>query len=55
MSLERNVEEKKYKELIQGNSLTVQWLGLLAFIAEGLGLIPGRGTKIPQAAWSGQK
>ena len=30
----------------------VQWLGLCAFIAKGLGSIPGQGTKIPQAdAW----
>ena len=27
----------------------VQWLGLRASTAEGLGSIPGRGTKIPQA------
>ena len=30
-----------------GNSLVVQWLGLRAFIAKGLGLTPGQGTKIP--------
>ena len=38
-----------------GNSLAVQWLGLRAFTAEGPGSIPGRGTKIPQAAWCGKK
>ena len=38
-----------------GNSLTVQWLGLCAFTAEGLGSISGRGTKIPQAVWYGKK
>ena len=43
------------EEQIVGNSLAVQRLGLLAFTAEGAGLIPGRGTKIPQAAWHGQK
>ena len=32
-----------------GNSLAVQWLGLLSFTAEGQGSIPGWGTKIPQA------
>ena len=32
-----------------GNSLAVQWLGLPAFTAEGLSLIPGWGSKIPQA------
>ena len=37
------------------NSLVVQWLGLRASTAEGRGLIPGWGTKIPQAAWCGQK
>ena len=30
-------------------SLIVQWLGLCGFTAVGLGLIPGQGTKIPQA------
>ena len=37
------------KKAIHGNSLAVQWLGLHAFTAEGLGSIPGRGTEIPQA------
>ena len=33
-----------------------QWLGDCALSAEGPGLIPGQtGTKIPQAAWHGQK
>ena len=32
-----------------GNSLAVQWSGLGTFTAEGLGSIPGQGTKIPQA------
>ena len=31
----------------------VQWLGLQAFNAESPGLIPGWGTKIPQASWCG--
>ena len=34
----------------QGNSLVVQWLGLYASTAEGMGSIPGWGTKIPHAA-----
>ena len=38
-----------------GNSLVVQWLGFRAFTAEGLGSIPGQGTKIPQAVQRGQK
>ena len=33
----------------------VQWLELCAFTAEGPGLIPGRGDKILQAVWYGQK
>ena len=32
-----------------GNYLVVQWLGLCAFTAKGLVLIPGWGTKIPKA------
>ena len=32
------------------NSLAVQWLELGAFCAEGLGSIPGQGTKISQAS-----
>ena len=45
--------------MVTGNSLAVQWLGLCTLTAEGpgegLGSIPGQGTKIPQAAWHGQK
>ena len=32
----------------------VQWLGLSLLTAEGLGLIPRWGTKIPQTAWCSQ-
>ena len=39
----------------RGNSLEVQWLGLHASIAGGMGSIFGRETKIPQAAWHGQE
>ena len=38
-----------------GKSLTVQRLRHRAFIAEGLGLIPGLGTKILQAKGNGKK
>ena len=31
------------------NSLAVQWLGLRAFTAQGLGSTPCQGTKIPQS------
>ena len=37
------------------NPLVVQWLGLHASIAGATGWIPGRRTKIPYAAWCGQK
>ena len=42
----------------RGNSLVVQWLGLHAFpafTAEGVGSIPGLGTKNPQATQHSQK
>ena len=29
----------------------VQWLGVQAFTTEGMGSIPGQGTKIPQTTW----
>ena len=32
----------------------VQWLGLHASTARGLGSIPGQATKIPQIMWLGQ-
>ena len=38
-----------------GNSQAVQWLEFHAFTAEGLGLIPGQGTEIPQAMQRSQK
>ena len=38
-----------------GTSVVVQWLRLYASTAEGLGLIPGQGIKIPNAVWRGQK
>ena len=33
------------------NCLEVQWLGLGAFIAKGLGSIPGQGNKILSKLW----
>ena len=33
----------------------VQWLRLHASNPRGVGSIPGRGTKIPHAAWRGQE
>ena len=38
-----------------GTSLVVQWLRLYASTVGGTGLTPGRGIKIPHAAWCGQK
>ena len=38
-----------------GTSLVVQWLRLRAFNAGGVGLIPGRGTKIPHATQVAKK
>ena len=38
-----------------GEFPVVQWLGLRTFTAEGLGSIPGQGTKIPQAVQRGPK
>ena len=37
-----------------GNSLVVQWLGLLTFTPKCLGSIPGQGSKIPQGAGPSQ-
>ena len=37
-----------------GTSLAVQWLGLSASTAGGMGSIPRWGTKIPHAGWRGQ-
>ena len=36
-------------------SLVVQWLRLCVSTVEAMSLIPGQGTKIPHAAWQGQK
>ena len=45
----------QFKKGNSRNSLAVQRLGLGTFTAEGLGSIPGQGTKIPQATQHGQK
>ena len=37
-----------FRSDFQGNFLAIQWLGLRAPTTEGLGSIPGQGTKIPQ-------
>ena len=38
-----------------GTSLVVQWLRLHSLSAEGTGLIPSQGTKIPHTKWHDQK
>ena len=43
------------KHIEMGTSLEVQGLGLCASTAGELGLIPGRGTRIPQATRYSQK
>ena len=47
--------EKILKYVSEGNSLVVQWLGCSVLTAQGPGLIPGWGIKIPQAVQCGQK
>ena len=43
-------------KMMIGHSLVVKWLGLCVFTADGMSLIPGRETKIPQATlWSQKK
>ena len=49
------MEDFDFKKKYLGNSLVVEWLGLHAFTAEGAGLIPGWGIRIPQATQRGQK
>ena len=47
--------DRTLKAQATGTSLAVQWLRLRAPNAGGTGSIPGLGTKIPHAAWRGQK
>ena len=44
-----------YSKLKLGTSLAVQWLRLCTSKAGGASLIPGWGTKTPDAAWRNQK
>ena len=46
---------QKVKRQVGETSLVVQWLGICALAAKGLGSIPGRGTRILQAVRHGQK
>ena len=47
-------EEGYYKDT-PGTFLAVQWLGLHASSVEGMGSIPGWGTKIPHTVWQKKK
>ena len=55
MSTDFNLKKKQKPGFQEFPGLAVQWSGLCAFTAKGLGSILGRGTKIPEAACSGQK
>ena len=43
------------KNMIIRTSLVVEWLRLCPSTAGGMGLVPGRGTKILHATWCSQK
>ena len=53
MGQKRN--QKGSQKISWGNSLAVQWLGLHASTAGGMGSIPGHGTKILQVVQYGKK
>ena len=48
-------ETHRHRKQTYRVSLALQWLGLRAFTAEGMGSIPGRGTKVPHTSWRDQK
>ena len=52
---ELSCRKTSYNEGTPGNSLEAQWLRLALSLLEGLGSIPGQGTKIPRATWCSQK
>ena len=47
--------KRRYIGIWEFPASTVQWLGLGTFIAMGLDLVPGGGTKILQVVRHGQK
>ena len=53
--LESFVFEFLVKKAVAGNSLVVQWVGLLGFLAEGPGSVPGGETETPQATCCSQR
>ena len=52
---EKEGKEEKKKKKERETFLVVQWLRLCAFPAEGMGSIPGQGTKIPCTTQNDQK
>ena len=52
LRLDAEAESRKERA---GTSLAVQWLRLYTPNAQGMGSIPGWGTRVPHAAWCGQK
>ena len=50
-----NLRDHQLKIIIYRDFPAVQWLGLSVSTAGGMGSIPGKGTKIPQATQHGQK
>ena len=52
---EKEGKEGKKKKKERETFLVAQWLRLCAFPAEGMGSIPGQGTKIPCTTHNDQK
>ena len=52
LRLDAEAESRKERA---GTSLAVQWLRLYTPNAQGMGSIPGWGTRVSHAAWCGQK
>ena len=53
--MQRNLKKNKNKKICAENTLVVQWLGLSVSPTWGSSLIPGWGTKSPQASQCGKK
>lgn len=51
--LKHTLSKPQDKGLKWRNSLVAQWLGIHTSAAGDQGLLPGLGTKIPQATWCG--
>ena len=55
ISLMYTLKKKKIQKKKDGASLVIQWLGLCASTAGGMGSVPGQGTGIPHTSKWGQK